>query len=127
VHRRQDRDVAPRVEAELGRYPGAGHVDGQRRSGFGVVAGEQEEVGQPGGERGLAGVDAVGVGHDPGLGRLAEHLGQPHPRDRLGGEQVAQHLPGADGRELVDVTDQQHMPLTLLSAPAATHGRKVRR
>ena len=61
------------------------------------------------GDRVLAGVDAVGVGDHPAVLGLAEHLGQPHPGQALGGEQVAQDLPGADAGELVDVADQQQV------------------
>ena len=54
-------------------------------------------------------VDAVGVDDDAGLLGLAEDLGQAHPRDGAGGEQVAQDFAGADRGELVDVADQQQM------------------
>ena len=54
-------------------------------------------------------VDAVGVDDDAGPPGLAEDLGQAHPRDGTGGEQVPQHLAGADRGELVDVADQQQM------------------
>jgi hypothetical protein len=47
--------------------------------------------------------------HHPGLLGLPEDPGQPNPRDRVGGQLVAQHLPRADRRQLVDITDQQHM------------------
>ena len=57
----------------------------------------------------LAGVDAVGVGDHPAVLGLAEHLGQPHPGQALGGQQVAQDLPGPDAGQLVDVADQQQM------------------
>jgi hypothetical protein len=36
-----------------------------------------------------------------------EHFGQPDSGDGVGGEEVPQHLPGADGRQLVDVADEQ--------------------
>jgi hypothetical protein len=45
----------------------------------------------------------------PELPGLPEDLRQPHPRNRVGGQQVAQYFSGTDGRELVDVTDQQQM------------------
>jgi hypothetical protein len=54
-------------------------------------------------------VDAVGVDDDAGLAGLAEDLGQAHPRDGTGGEQVAQYFAGADRGELVDVAGQQQM------------------
>ena len=40
---------------------------------------------------------------------LAEDLRQPYPGDGVGGEQVAQHLAGADRGQLVDVADQQQV------------------
>ena len=54
-------------------------------------------------------VDAVRVDDDAGLLGLAEDLGEAHPRDGAGGEQVAQDFAGADGGELVDVADEQQM------------------
>ena len=57
----------------------------------------------------LPGVDPVRVDHDAGLLRLPEDLGQPHHRQRPGGQQVPQHLPGADRRQLVHVPDQQQV------------------
>jgi hypothetical protein len=38
--------------------------------------------------------------------RLPEDLGQPHLWDRRGGQQVAQHLAGADAGELPALTAQ---------------------
>ncbi len=55
-------------------------------------------------------VDAVRVGHDTGLLRLAEDLGEPHVRNgRAVGQQITQDLAGADGRQLVDIPDQEQM------------------
>jgi hypothetical protein len=51
----------------------------------------------------------VRVDHDAGLLRLPEDLGQPDHRQRPGGQQVAQDLPGADGRQLVHVAHQQQV------------------
>jgi len=88
VHRGQDLNVAAWVETELGGDPAAGHVDGQRGSGFGVFAGEQEEVGQARSVGWFAGVDAVGVDDHPGLGCLPEDLGESYPGHGVGGEEV---------------------------------------
>jgi len=38
-----------------------------------------------------------------------KYLGETHPRDGVGGEQVAQDFAGADGGELIDITDEQQM------------------
>jgi hypothetical protein len=45
----------------------------------------------------------VRVADHPAAGGLAEHLGQPHHRRYPGGDDVDQHLAGADGgKRLVD-------------------------
>ena len=49
----------------------------------------------------------MGVLHDPAGGRLAEDLGQPDDRQAVRGNQVGQHLPRADRRQLVDVAHEQ--------------------
>lgn len=49
----------------------------------------------------------MGVGDDPAPGRLAEHLGQAHHRDRVGADNIGQHLAWPDRGQLVHVADQQ--------------------
>ena len=51
-------------------------------------------------------VDPVRVDDDAARGRLPEDLGQPHHRHRARGDDVGQHLPGPDRRQLIDVADQ---------------------
>ena len=117
VHRRQHLDVADRVEPEFGGDAAGGDVHDElggllRRVQAGILgglAGEPVEVAEAGQLRGLAVVDAVGVDDDAGLLGLAEDLGQSHPRDGAGGEQVPQDFAGADRGELVDVADHQQM------------------
>jgi hypothetical protein len=109
VHRTQHLHVVAGIKAEPARQPVGHNVHDQVGDLRRLVLGEQEEVVQTAGQRWLAGVDAVGVGHHPALLGLAEHLGQPHPGEPVGGQQVAQDLPGADAGELVDVADQQQM------------------
>ena len=41
-------------------------------------------------------IDPVCVGDDPAVGRLAEHLGQPHHRNHAAVDQVFEHHPRAD-------------------------------
>jgi hypothetical protein len=114
VHRGQHLDVADRVEPEFGGEAVGGDVHDEpggllrrvQARFFGGLAAEPVEVAEPGEPRRLAVVDAVGVGDDAGLPGLAEDPGQAHPRDGVGGEQVAQDFAGADRRELVDVADQ---------------------
>ena len=57
--------------------------------------------------RQVALVDPVGAGDDPALGRLTEHLRQPHDRHRLAGDQVGQDLARTNRGELVDVAHDQ--------------------
>ena len=61
--------------------------------------------------RELAGIDAVGVGHDVAGCRLAEHLSQSHHRDLLRLDQVAQHHTRPHAGQLVDIAHQQHLRL----------------
>ena len=49
----------------------------------------------------------MGAGDDPALRGLAKYLGQPHNRHRAGRDDVGQDLTGTDGRELIDVADDQ--------------------
>ena len=99
-------------------------VDDQLRGGLlAVVRREEVEVVEFTQPRRPARVDPVRVDHDAGLLRLAEHLGQPHPRDGLGVEQVPQDLAGADARQLVDVADEQQVgarPTALASLLASS-------
>ena len=117
MHRRQDLDVADWVQVEFGGDAAGDDVDdefrgllGRVQAGvLGGVAAEPVEVVKAGELRRLAVVDAVGVDDDAGLLGLAKDLGQAHPRDAPGSEQVAQDFAGADRGELVDVADQQQM------------------
>ena len=47
------------------------------------------------------------AGDDPALRGLAEYFGQAHHGNGAGGDDVGQHLTGSDGRQLVDVADNQ--------------------
>ena len=47
------------------------------------------------------------AGDDPALGGLPEHLGQPDDRHCARGDDVGQDLTRPDGRQLVDVADDQ--------------------
>jgi hypothetical protein len=58
----------------------------------------------------LPGVDPVRVGDHAGLLGLAEHAREADGGDRTAvGQQVAQHLAGADAGELVHVSDEEEM------------------
>src|SRR5215472_16895021 len=56
-------------------------------------------------------VDAMGIDDDPALGSLAEDLGQAHDRRGTRCDDVGQHLPGPDRRQLIDVADEQQCGL----------------
>ncbi len=45
-------------------------------------------------------------GDDAALGRLAEHLDEPHHRHRARIDDVGQHLARADRGQLIDIADQ---------------------
>src|SRR5215831_3792158 len=47
-------------------------------------------------------VDAMGIDDDPALGSPAEDLGQAHDRRGARRDDVGQHLPGPDRRQLID-------------------------
>jgi hypothetical protein len=49
----------------------------------------------------------MGAGDDSALGGLAEDLGQPDDRQDAV-DQVAQDVTGTDGRELIDIADEDH-------------------
>ena len=57
--------------------------------------------------RGLAPVHGVGAADDGGLLRLAEYLGQGHGGHDGAAEQIAQHVAGAHGGQLIRVADQK--------------------
>ena len=47
------------------------------------------------------------IDDDPALGRLPEHVGQAHDRNRTGSDDVCEHLAGANRGQLVNVADKQ--------------------
>ncbi len=110
MHGGEDLDVAARVEPEPGRDAPGRDVDGEPAGLLGVVLDEEEEVLHPVGDRVLPGVDPVGVGDDAGLLGLAEDAREAHGRDRAAvGQQVPQHLAGADAGQLVDIADEEQV------------------
>ena len=66
-------------------------------------------------------VDAMGVGDDPAFGRLAEDLGQAHDRHRTRGDDVGQHLPRPDRRQLINVADKQQCRLVRQGSQQSPH------
>ena len=70
-------------------------------------------------------VDAMRVGDDPALGGLAENLGQAHHRHGTRGDDVGQHLPRPDRRQLIDIADEQQRRLVRQGAQQSPHQRHV--
>jgi hypothetical protein len=58
---------------------------------------------------------------DPALGRLAEHLGQPHDRHGTGGDDIRQHLPRTNRRQLIDIADEHQCRAVRQSAQQRPH------
>ena len=54
-----------------------------------------------------AGVDPVRINDDPALGGLPEDLGQAHNRHSSRSDDIAQNLPWAHRRQLIDIADEQ--------------------
>jgi len=109
LHRAEDLDVADRVQAETLRDPVPDDLDDLGGSRLGLAGLDEIEIGRLvalGSFRHLAATHAVGVNDDPAR-RLPERLGQPGDRQRAGGDDVGENLPGADGGELVDVAGQE--------------------
>ena len=52
-------------------------------------------------------VDAMRIDDDPALGSLSEDLGQVHDWNGTRCDDVGQHLPGPDRRQLIDITNEQ--------------------
>ena len=66
-----------------------------------AVAGRRAKIGY----RSL--IDAMGVDDNPARGGLPEHLGEAHHRYSARADDVGQHLPGSDGRQLIDISNDQ--------------------
>src|SRR5262245_1115216 len=94
---------------EAPRQPPGDDVYGELRHALGLLFDKEEEILQPVRHGQLAVVDAVSVGDDTALLRLAEDVGQAHAWKRARGEQVAQHFTGADTGQLINVPDKEQM------------------
>ena len=62
---------------------------------------------------------------DPALRRLAEHLGQPHHRHGARADDVGQHLPRPDARQLIHIADDQQRRLVRQRLQQRAHQRHV--
>ena len=110
VHRAQHLDVAYRMEAEPAGNALADQGQDAFHRLFGILRGHEVEVAVALSRvelRHLARVDPMRIDDDPALGRLPEHVGQAHDRDRTGADDVREHLAGANRGQLVNVADEQ--------------------
>ena len=111
--RRQGLDLG-RAAAERPRQTAGGPLGGHlgqpvgRDSHEHAVTGAQQGIWP--GERGqLTAPNAVSIGDDLGLRRLAEHPLEPHGGNDTAGQQVAQHLAWPDARQLVGIADEDQL------------------
>ena len=89
VHRAQHLDVAHRMEAEPAGNALADQGQDALHRLFGILRRHEVEVAVALSRvelRHLARVDPMRIDDDPALGRLPEHVGQAHDRDRTGAE-----------------------------------------
>src|SRR6516164_4497180 len=70
-------------------------------------------------------INAVRIDYDPALGGLAKDLGQAYDRHRARCDDVSQHLPRPDGRQLVDVPHQQQRSSVRQSSQQRPHQRHI--
>jgi hypothetical protein len=70
-------------------------------------------------------VDPVRIHNDPALGSLSEDLGQAHDRHRSGRDDVAENLPRAYRRQLIDIADEKQRCVLGQGAEESSHERHV--
>ncbi len=109
VHRTENLDVAYRVERDTFRDPVL-HDRQQlpntlflvrRVDDVEIAYLDRREIGHQ------AMVDAVCIDNDPAFGSLPEDLGQAHDRQRSRRDDVAENLPRAHPRQLIDIANEQ--------------------
>ena len=90
--------------------PGLYHVENARHRLIRIFGGNKIEIALAvwlGKIRYLALIDPVGACDDLALGGLPKHFRQSHNRNCVGSDDISQYLPGPDGRQLVDISDDQ--------------------
>ena len=87
----------------------AGRLVGIEEQAVAAVPPHRRLLERRGDGRDLAAVDLVGGTDDQRLAGLAEDLRQPEDRDRPGGDDIPEHIAGADRGQLVGVADQQQL------------------
>jgi hypothetical protein len=61
----------------------------------------------------------------PRSNAASKDLGQPHDWHGTGRNDVRQHLPGPDRRQLIDIADEQQSGLVGQSAQQSSHERHI--
>ena len=111
MHRREHLNVRPGLQPEVIGQPPRRERDDLGQDRRRVVARDEVQVALHAGRRRarrvLPGVDRVGGADDQRARGLAEDLGQRGHRDATGRQQIAEHPPRADGRQLVGVAHEQ--------------------
>ena len=70
-------------------------------------------------------VDPVRIDDDPALGSLPEDLAQAHDRHRGRRDDIAENLPRAYRRQLIDITDEQQCRALRQSPKDRSHQRHI--
>ena len=70
-------------------------------------------------------VDPVRIDDDPALGSLPKDLGQAHDRHRSRRDDVAENLPRAHRRQLIDIADEQQCRALRQSPKDRPHQRHI--
>jgi hypothetical protein len=70
-------------------------------------------------------VDPVRIDDDPALGGLSKDLSQTHDRHRGGRDDIAENLPRAYPRQLIDIPDEQQRRALRQSPKDRPHQRHV--
>ncbi len=109
VHRAEHLDVAHRIETEALRDAFGHHLQQLLQCAIGILGVHEEAIAltRLAERRHLAGIDRVRRHHDAALGRLAVNFSQARHGHAARVDDVGQHLPGADRRQLVDVSHEQ--------------------
>ena len=111
VHRREDLNIAQRIESKDLGDALLDHADSELSGARRVVAADHVEVGAlvtDCADRELPVENPVGVLHDPGPLRLTKDLGQASDGNGARFDDVGQDPPRPNGGELVDVADEEH-------------------
>ena len=128
VHRAEQLDIAHRVQTETLGQAFADDLDDLGDPVLRILGADKVKVApaiRPLQIRHLALVDPMGIGDDPALGGLPEHLGQAHHRHSTRADDVRQHLPRPDRGQLVDIAHQDQGASIVHGLHQRVHQRHV--